>query len=96
MILAKLKTDAEKYLGEQVTQAVITVPAYFNDSQRKATKDAGVIAGPRGAAHYQRAHRRFPRIRPRQEGHGDHPGVGSWAAEHSMFPFLKSVTASSR
>jgi molecular chaperone DnaK len=45
MILAKLKTDAEKYLGEQVTQAVITVPAYFNDSQRKATKDAGVIAG---------------------------------------------------
>jgi molecular chaperone DnaK len=45
MILGKLKTDAEKYLGEQVTQAVITVPAYFNDSQRKATKDAGTIAG---------------------------------------------------
>ena len=45
MILAKLKTDAEKYLGEQVTQAVITVPAYFNDSQRKATKDAGTVAG---------------------------------------------------
>ncbi|MEO6062722.1 MAG: molecular chaperone DnaK [Thermoflexales bacterium] len=45
MILAKLKTDAEAYLGEPVTQAVITVPAYFNDSQRQATKDAGQIAG---------------------------------------------------
>ena len=45
MILQKLKTDAEAYLGESVTQAVITVPAYFNDSQRQATKDAGKIAG---------------------------------------------------
>ena len=45
MILAKLKTDAETKLGEKITQAVITVPAYFNDSQRKATKDAGTIAG---------------------------------------------------
>jgi molecular chaperone DnaK len=45
MILAKLKTDAEAYLGEKVTQAVITVPAYFNDSQRQATKNAGQIAG---------------------------------------------------
>ena len=45
MILQKLKGDAEKYLGETVTQAVITVPAYFNDSQRQATKDAGKIAG---------------------------------------------------
>lgn len=45
MILAKLKADAESYLGESVTQAVITVPAYFNDSQRQATKDAGTIAG---------------------------------------------------
>lgn len=45
MILAKLKTDAEKYLGDRVGQAVITVPAYFNDSQRQATKDAGTIAG---------------------------------------------------
>jgi molecular chaperone DnaK len=45
MVLAKLKTDAEAYLGEPVTQAVITVPAYFNDSQRQATKDAGRIAG---------------------------------------------------
>jgi len=45
MILQKLKADAEAYLGEQVTEAVITVPAYFNDSQRQATKDAGKIAG---------------------------------------------------
>ncbi len=45
MILGKLKSDAEAYLGEKVTQAVITVPAYFNDSQRQATKDAGKIAG---------------------------------------------------
>lgn len=45
MILQKLKADAEAYLGQTVTQAVITVPAYFNDSQRQATKDAGVIAG---------------------------------------------------
>ena len=45
MILQKLKQDAESYLGERITQAVITVPAYFNDSQRQATKDAGKIAG---------------------------------------------------
>jgi len=45
MILTKLKEAAESYLGEKVTQAVITVPAYFNDAQRQATKDAGKIAG---------------------------------------------------
>jgi molecular chaperone DnaK len=45
MVLAKLKSDAESYLGETITKAVITVPAYFNDSQRQATKDAGKIAG---------------------------------------------------
>jgi len=45
MILQKLKADAEKYLGETITQAVITIPAYFNDMQRQATKDAGKIAG---------------------------------------------------
>src|SRR5512145_2107553 len=45
MVLGKLKSDAEAYLGESVTKAVITVPAYFNDSQRQATKDAGRIAG---------------------------------------------------
>ena len=45
MVLQKLKADAESYLGEKVTEAVITVPAYFNDAQRQATKDAGQIAG---------------------------------------------------
>ena len=45
MILSKLKSDAESYLGQKVTEAVITVPAYFSDSQRQATKDAGKIAG---------------------------------------------------
>lgn len=45
MILQKLKRDAESYLGEKVDKAVITVPAYFNDSQRQSTKDAGKIAG---------------------------------------------------
>ncbi|NEE25265.1 Hsp70 family protein, partial [Streptomyces sp. SID7982] len=44
-ILQKLKRDAESYLGEKVTDAVITVPAYFNDSERQATKEAGEIAG---------------------------------------------------
>ena len=45
MILQKLKADAEAKLGEKITEAIITVPAYFNDAQRKATKDAGAIAG---------------------------------------------------
>ena len=45
MILQKIKTDVETKLGEKITEAVITVPAYFNDAQRKATKDAGAIAG---------------------------------------------------
>src|SRR6202162_283709 len=45
MILQKMKDAAEQYLGEKITQAVITVPAYFNDAQRQATKDAGKIAG---------------------------------------------------
>ena len=45
MILSKIRADAEAYLGETITQAVITVPAYFNDAQRNATKDAGKIAG---------------------------------------------------
>jgi Ethanolamine utilization protein EutJ (predicted chaperonin) len=45
MILKKIKEDAEEFLGEKITEAVITVPAYFNDNQRQATKDAGKIAG---------------------------------------------------
>ena len=67
MILQKLKADAEAYLGEKVTEAVITVPAYFDDTQRQATKDAGRIAGPRRQAHHQRAHRLGPGLRPGQE-----------------------------
>ena len=45
MILSKMKETAEAYLGKTISDAVVTVPAYFNDSQRQATKDAGVIAG---------------------------------------------------
>ena len=67
MVLQKLKADAEAYLGEKVTEAVITVPAYFDDTQRQATKDAGRIAGPRGQADHQRAHRGGPGLRPGQE-----------------------------
>ena len=63
----KLKKAAEDYLGEKVTEAVITVPAYFNDAQRQATKDAGRIAGPRRQAHRQRADGGGARLRPRQE-----------------------------
>ena len=52
MILQKLKSDAESYLGGPVTQAVITVPAYFTDAQRQATKDGGQDCGAGSAAHY--------------------------------------------
>ena len=54
-ILRKLKEDAEAFLGESVDQAVITVPAYFNDAQRQATKDAGKIAGLEVLRDHQRA-----------------------------------------
>ena len=67
MVLQKLKQAAEDYLGEKVTDAVITVPAYFNDAQRQATKDAGKIAGLERPAHHQRADRGGARLRPRQE-----------------------------
>ncbi len=59
MILQKMRQTAEDYLGEKITEAVITVPAYFNDSQRQATKDAGRIAGLQGRADHQRADRRL-------------------------------------
>ena len=70
MILQKLKADAEAKLGDTVDSAVITVPAYFNDDQRQATKDAGKIAGPRRQAHHQRADGGRPRVRPRQGDRG--------------------------
>ncbi len=72
MVLQKLKAAAEDYLGDKVEKAVITVPAYFNDAQRQATKDAGQIAGPRGAAPGQRAHRRGAGLRAGQEEGRDH------------------------
>ena len=62
-ILKKMKKTAEDYLGEPVTEAVITVPAYFNDSQRQATKDAGRIAGLDVKAHHQRTDRCGPGLR---------------------------------
>ena len=71
MILQKLKQDAEAKLGESITQAVITVPAYFNDTQRQATKDAGRIAGLEVLAYNQRANRRFHGLRPGEEAGGD-------------------------
>ena len=67
-ILGKLKRDAEAFLGDTVSQAVITVPAYFDDAQRTATKEAGAIAGPRGAPHHQRADGGRTGLRARQGG----------------------------
>ena len=75
MVLAELKADAEAWFGRPVHKAVITVPAYFNDGQRHATKDAGRIAGPGGAADHQRADQRGPRLRLRQAGGAQGRGV---------------------
>ena len=95
MILQKLKADAENYLGEKVSEAVITVPAYFNDAQRQATKDAGKIAGldvkriinePTAAAlAYGLDNEKEQKIMVYDLG-----GV------HSMFPSSKSATALSK
>ena len=65
-VLQKLKRDAEAYLGETVTDAVITVPAYFNDAQRQATKEAGTDRRPERPAHRQRADRGRAGLRPGQ------------------------------
>ena len=67
MILQEMKLIAEDYLGEPVEKAVITVPAYFNDNQRQATKDAGADRRPRRHPHHQRADRGGARLRLRQE-----------------------------
>jgi len=69
-VLTKMKETAEAYLGESVSEAVITVPAYFNDGQRQATKDAGQIAGARGAADHQRTDRGCARLWAGEEGRG--------------------------
>ena len=65
MVLREMKSIAEARLGQPVAKAVITVPAYFNDNQRQATKDAGAHRRARGAAHPQRADRRRARLRLR-------------------------------
>ena len=93
MILAKLKADAESYLGEKVTEAVITVPAYFSDAQKQATKDAGKIAGlevKRLSTSRLLLHWHTVLIKKR--------GLTrfwymTWAAVPSMYPFWNWVTA---
>ena len=95
MILQKMKETAEAYLGETVDQAVITVPAYFNDAQRQATKDAGKIAGlevlriinePTAAALAYGLDKKSPARSP----------FMTLAAARSIFPSSKSATASSK
>src|SRR5256885_5288900 len=71
MILRKIKTDAEAFLSDKVTQAVITVPAYFNDNQRQATRDAGKIAGLEVQRLGDRPPAGGPAGRLRQEGGGE-------------------------
>ena len=75
LILRKLKEAAESHLGHKVRKAVITVPAYFNDSQRQATKDAGQIAGSGGRPDHQRADGRCAGLRPRQEEEREDRGL---------------------
>jgi hypothetical protein len=67
-IFQKLRRGAEAYLGERISDAVITVPAYFNDAQRQATKEAEQIAGAQRAADHQRAHVRRVRLPPGDDG----------------------------
>ena len=74
-VLQKLKRDAEAYLGETVTDAVITVPAYFSDAQRQATKEAGEIAGLTVQPDRQRADRGRAGLRARQGRRPDDPGL---------------------
>ena len=77
MVLAKMKQTAEDYLGEPVTEAIVTCPAYFNDAQRQATKDARPHRRPERAAHHQRADRGGARLRHRQaEGGHERAGRG--------------------
>ena len=93
MILQKLKKDAEAYLGEPVTQAIITVPAYFNDSQRQATKDAGRIAGLEVLRIINEPDRgpRWPMAWTRRQARRS--SFSTWAAAPSMSPSWRSVMA---
>ncbi len=74
-ILQKLKADAEEYLGEKITDAVVTVPAYFNDSQRTGHQGGRPHRRAQRAAHHQRAHRVGPGLRAGQGERPDHPGL---------------------
>ena len=91
-----MKQTAEDYLGEKVTEAVITVPAYFNDSQRQATKDAGRIAGLERPAHHQRADCGLAGLRPRQEEETRRSPSSTSAAAPSTSRSSNLATASSR
>jgi hypothetical protein len=97
-VLRKMKKTAEDYLGHEVTEAVITVPAYFNDSQRQATKDAGRIAGLEGQADHQRADRRGARrsgwTRPATRT-ARSPSM-TWAAARSTSRSSRSPTSTAR
>ena len=88
MILQKLKADAEAYLGEKVTEAVITVPAYFSDAQKQATKDAGKIAG-------LDVKRIINEPTAASLAYGLDKDT-TWAAVHSTYPYLSSVTEYSK
>ena len=92
MILSKLKGRRRNALGERSTQASSPFPAYFNDSQRQATKDAGKIAGLEVFPHHQRAHRRVARVRSRQRRRTK-IAVLTLAAARLTFPFSKSAMA---
>ena len=96
LILQKMKQTAEDYLGQKVSQAVITVPAYFNDAQRQATKGCRQDRGPRGAPDHQRAHRggRSPTGWTRRRTKRSRSST--WAAAPTTSRSLSSATASSR
>ena len=101
-VLRELKSRAEAFFAEQgefdneVDRAVITVPAYFNDAQRTATRDAGRHRRPRGAAHHQRADRRLAGLRPRQAARRRRSRSTTSAAARSTSRSCASRTASSR
>ena len=96
MILQKLKKAAEDYLGENVTEAVITVPAYFNDAHRQATKDAGRDRRARGEAHHQRADGSGAGVRARTRGRTRRSRCTTLAAALSIFRCWRWARASSR
>jgi hypothetical protein len=84
MMLTKMKETAEAYLGQEVKHAVVTCPAYFNDAQRQATKDAGTDRRPQRAAHHQRADGRRHRVRLEREERARRTSWSStWAAARS-------------